>query len=112
LALSSHFELTTAEIEFLKHHQHYDNAYASRNLIRCIFATIFEQDQWKIRLYEYISDELRELSPATVSIIKQHTPIALTMDAFMEKLRKESKSTPYPATQLKKLFAQRQVNRA
>jgi hypothetical protein len=112
LALSLHFELTTAEIEFLKLHQHYDCAYASLNLLLCIFATIFEKDQWGIRLHEYITDKPGELSSATVSIIKQHTPIALTMDAFMEKLRKESKSTPYPATQLKKLFAQRQVNRA
>ena len=111
LALSSHFELTTAEIEFLKHHQHYDDAYASLNLLLCIFATIFKKDQWEIRLHEYITDEPRELSSAIVSIIKQQTPIALIMDAFMEKLRKESKSTLYPAIQLEKLFKQRQINR-
>ncbi len=104
LALSSHFELTTAEIEFLKHHQYYDRAYASLNLLLCIFATIFKKDQWEIRLHEYITHEPEKLSPAIESIIKKHTPIALIMDAFMEKLRKESKSTPYPAIQLEKLL--------
>ena len=36
--------------------------------------------------------------------IKQYAPIALAMDEFFQKLQNESKSTPYPATQLEKLL--------
>jgi hypothetical protein len=104
LALSSKFDLSTAEIEFLKYNQHYDQSYASLNILLSIFGAIFKKDPWDIQLRECISDKQEKLSPTLAHAIKRYMPIALCMDEFLEKLRKESKSTPYPATQLEKLL--------
>lgn len=104
LALSSKFDLSTAEIEFLKQHQSYDQACSAVNLLHCIITSLFGKEQWEIRLREYLAGELGNVPPVIAAIMKQYGPIALVMDEFFQKLQKESKSTPYPATQLEKLL--------
>jgi hypothetical protein len=103
LALSSKFDLTPAEIEFLKQHQSYDQACASVNLSHCIITSLFGKEHWEIRLREYLAGELGDTSPVIAAMIKQHASTALLMDEFFQKLQKQSKSTPYPAAQLEKL---------
>ena len=104
LALSSKFDLTPAETEFLKQHQSYDQACAAVNLLHCIITSLFGKEHWEIRLCEYLVGELSNVPPAINTIINRYAPIALLMDEFFQKLQKESKSTPYPATQLEKLL--------
>lgn len=104
LALSSKFDLSTAETDFLKHHQSYDKACAALNLLHCIITSLFGKDEWDIRRREYLAGELGNVAPAIAAIIKRYAPIALVMDGFFQKLQKESKSTAYPAIQLKKLL--------
>jgi len=104
LALSSKFDLTPAETEFLKQHQSYDQACAAVNLLHCIITSLFGKKHWEIRLREYLAGELSNVPPAMNTIINRYAPIALLMDEFFQKLQKESKSTPYPATQLEKLL--------
>lgn len=104
LALSSKFDLTPAEIEFLKQHQSYDQACAAVNLLHCIITSLFGKEHWEIRLREYLAGELSNVPPAINTIINRYAPIALLMDKFFQKLQKESKSTPYPAVQLEKLL--------
>lgn len=104
LALSSKFELAPSETEFLKRHQTYDRAYASLNLLLSIFSAIFKKDQWEIRPHEYVEREEIRLLPAIAKIIEKYAPTALIMDEFLEKLRKKSKLTLYPETQLEKLL--------
>lgn len=102
--MSSKFELTKVEIEFLRHHQTYDQACAAVNLLHCIITGIFGKEQWEITLREYIAGQRGEVAPAIASIIKRYAPIALTMDDFFQKLQKESKSTPYPAIQIERFL--------
>lgn len=104
LALSSKFELTKAEIEFLRQHQTYDQACAAVNLLHCVITAIFGKEQWEISLREYIEGKRGGVAPAIATIIKRYAPIALSMDAFFQKLQKESKSTPYPAIHIEKLL--------
>lgn len=104
LALSSKFDLTPEEIEFLKQHQFYDQACAAVNLLHCIITSLFGKEHWEIRLREYLAGELSNAPPAINTIINRYAPMALLMDEFFQKLQKESKSTPYPATQLEKLL--------
>ena len=104
LALSSKFDLTPEEIEFLKQHQSYDQACATVNLLHCIITSLFGKEHFEIRLREYLAGELNNVPPAISTIINRYAPIALLMDEFFQKLQKESKSTPYPATQLEKLL--------
>lgn len=104
LALSSKFELSKTEHEFLMHHKTFDQACAAVNLLHCIITALFGNERWEISLHEYIAGKRGELSPAIGAIVKQYAPIALEMDAFFQKLQKESKSTPYPANIIESLF--------
>ena len=104
LALSSKFDLTPAEIEFLKQHQSYDQACAAVNLLHSIITSLFGKEHWEIRLREYLAGELSNVPPAINTIINRYAPIALLMDEFFQKIQKENKSTPYPAAQLEKLL--------
>ncbi len=104
LALSSKFDLTPAETEFLKQHQSYDQTCAAVNLLHCIITSLFGKEHWEIRLREYLAGELSKAPPAINTIINRYAPIALLMDEFFQKLQKESKSTPYPARQVEKLL--------
>lgn len=103
LALSSKFDLTLAEMEFLKQHQSYDQSCAAVNLLHCIITSLFGKEHWDICLREYLAGELSNVPPAINTMINRYAPIALLMDEFFQKLQKESKSTPYPTTQLEKL---------
>ncbi len=104
LALSSKFELSKPEIEFLRHHQTYDQACAAVNLLHCIITAIFGKERWEISLREYIAGKRGKLAPALATTIKRYAPIALVMDDFFQKLQKESKSTLYPAIQIEKII--------
>jgi hypothetical protein len=104
LALSSKFDLTPAETEFLKQHQLYDQACAAVNLLHCIITSFFGKEHWEVRLREYLAGKLGNTPPTIAAVIKQYAPIALVMDEFFQKLQKESKSTSYPAAQLEKLL--------
>lgn len=104
LALSSRFDLTPAETEFLKQHQSYDQACAAVNLLHCIITSLFGKEHWEIRLREYLAGRIGNVAPEMNAIINRYASIALLMDEFFQKLQKESKSTPYPAAQLEKLL--------
>ena len=104
LALSSKFELTQAETEFLKQHKLYDQACAAVNLLHGIITALFGKEQWENRLREYLAGELGNVPPGVASIIKKYAPTAVVMDNFFQKLQKESKSTSYPAAELEKLL--------
>lgn len=104
LALSSKFDLTPEEIEFLKQHQSYDQACAAVNLLHCIITSLFGKEHWEIRLREYLTGELSKAPPAINTIINRYAPIALLMDEFFQKLQFDRKSTPYPATQVEELL--------
>ncbi|SPR13420.1 hypothetical protein [Orientia tsutsugamushi] len=104
LALSSKFDLTPAETEFLKQHHSYDQACAAVSLLHCIIISLFGKGHWEIRLREYLAGELSNVPPAINTIINRYAPIALIMDEFFQKLQKKSKSNPYPATQVEKLL--------
>ncbi len=106
LALSDRFNLTTAEIEFLKHHQTYDQACAAVNLLHCIVTALFGKERWEIQLqeYEHMISEYRNTLPTIATMIKRYAPIALIMHHFSQKLQKESKAALYPAAQLEKLL--------
>lgn len=104
LALSSKFDLSTEETEFLQQHQSYEQAFAAVNLLHRIITSLFGKEHWEICLRENLTGELTNVPPAIKTIINRYAPIALLMDEFLQKLQKERKSTPYPTAQLEKLM--------
>jgi hypothetical protein len=105
LALSSKFDLSEEEKEFLRLHQSYDQAWAAANLLHFVTTLFFGKEYCEISMLEYLTRELIDATSLISAMIKQYTPITLCMDEFFEKLRKESKSTPYPTAQLEKLLS-------
>lgn len=104
LALSSTFELTQAEKDFMKHHHNYDEACAAVNLLHSIISTLFGKELWEVTLREYIEKPQKQLTPAIDEIIQKYAKTALAMDAFFQQLQKKSKLTPFPATLIEKLL--------
>lgn len=104
LALSSQFELTQSESDFLKVHHNYDKSCAAVNFLHCIITTLFGKEQWEAQLRQCVENKPNKLSPSINSIIKKYGPTALVMDEFFQKLQKESKLTPYPTERIEKLL--------
>ncbi len=105
LALSSSFNLSKEEKDFLNYHHNYDEACFVVNLLHCIVTSLFGKEKWPIDLCEIIALDLGDrLPPGIIPLIKKYMPIALMMDDFFYKLRKESKLTPYPMAKIQELF--------
>ncbi len=51
-----------------------------------------------------ILNRMTALSNSVANIIKQYAPLAKTLEDFLQKLRKESKSTPHPAMPIENLL--------
>lgn len=109
LALSSNFQLSPEEQDFFAHHINYDEACSSVNFLHCIVTSLFGEDEWIAQLRKIISGELT-VQPFVRDIINDHAELALIMDQFFTKLRKSSKSTPYPASIIHSLLKQRGCN--
>jgi hypothetical protein len=88
LALCSAFELSAAERDFFDQHQLYDRCYLANYLVKWI-------DEM---------DEPFSPTPAVTALVACYRPIAGVMGGFIEKLRNETKTTPYPAAELQRLF--------
>ena len=84
MATCAEFDLSPAERDFFARHQLYDRAYLANYLVKWI-------------------DDLNEPAsppPGVAALIEPYRPVAAVMGEFIEKLRAESKLTPYPADAL------------
>lgn len=107
-ALSSKFDLTPVETAFLNQHDLYDQFFVATNLVQVIVGSLFGKAHWEMRLREYLAGELNQASAIMNAIIIRYAPTALLMNEFFQKLRQESKLTPYPGRQVEKLLRQSQ----
>ncbi len=99
LSLSSKFDLTTEEVEFLNQHKNYDQYCSSVSLLHCIITSIFGKEKWESHLREYLKKGVGNTLPNIDNIIKKYSHIAMIMDEFFRNLQK-NKTTLYPKLQL------------
>ena len=97
LALSSDFELTGDEVEFLARHRRYDHGRAAVGYVHCVSATFFGKDHWKENLSAFLQTAQPPVPAAVAAVIRRHAPLALAFLAFSRELREENKKTLYPA---------------
>lgn len=97
LALSSDFELTEDEVEFLARHRHYDHGRAAVGYVHCLITAFFGKDQWKENLGSFLKTAQPSVPPAVAAAIQRQAPLALAFLEFSRQLREENKQTPYPA---------------
>jgi hypothetical protein len=107
LALCSRFELSKAEREFFEQHRNYDRGYALTYFFQALILAFFGKDPWEKTLKEYVvaGPSMITVTPSAAAIITRYAPIASVMRKFRHKLKKESKTTPYPARELERLCA-------
>jgi hypothetical protein len=97
LALSSDFELTEDEVEFLARHRQYDHGRAAVGYVLCLSWAFFGKDQWKENLRAFLKTAQPPVPPAVAAAIRRQAPLALAFLEFSRQVREESKQTPYPA---------------
>ncbi|WP_031075750.1 hypothetical protein [Streptomyces sp. NRRL WC-3742] len=98
LALSPSFELDASEREFLTLHRDYDRHYTVSHLLRDNLLAGTDADAF---LRDWTAGHRPEgLAPETASVNDRHAETALLLGGFHRRLLRESKSTPYPASDL------------
>ncbi|HFL2715796.1 TPA: hypothetical protein ACGWTM_002984 [Legionella pneumophila] len=104
LALSSMFDLSKAELDFIKDHQNYDRCSFSINLIHSIITSYVGKDNWETTIHEYLANKLKLNIPDKINtILSRNAPIAGLMHGFYRAIQKD-KSTKYPYHELNRLL--------
>jgi hypothetical protein len=101
LALTSRFELSTAELSFLRHHVDYDRAYSTMHLVNHLAERMRgDMDRREFLRLWAAGDEPGDLPATVASVLARHAPAALIMGDFDRSLRHGNKQTPYPAAEI------------
>lgn len=104
LALSSDFDLNAEELNFLAKHQDYDFCRASVGFMHALIISTFGDEDWKESLRKVLKTNGAALTSTGRDLVKKYGPVALELLEFSQKLKNESKRTPYPAERLSKLL--------
>ncbi|MFJ9967642.1 protein kinase family protein [Streptomyces avermitilis] len=107
LALSSGFELSPDEAEFLADHLAYDGCYIVNHLLRHHLPDgVRGKVEHEAFLHNWIAGERTErVPPAIAAIIDRHARAAVVLDGFHHRLLNVSKRTPYPAVDIERARA-------
>lgn len=107
LALSSDFELSEAEAEFLSNHLAYDRYYTASHLLRYHLpgGTRGEMAHDAF-LQQWIAGRQPDhVPPEIAAIIDRHAKAAVILDNFHHRLLTGSKRTPFPAAEMERAHA-------
>ncbi|WP_424706680.1 protein kinase family protein [Kitasatospora acidiphila] len=113
LALSSGFELSAAEEQFLSDHLAYDRHYTASHLIHHHLVNRvrggMDPDAF---LREWIEGRRPDgVLPEIAAIIERHARAAVVLNGFHRRLLSESKRTPFPAAELNRAAGGEQSRR-
>ncbi|GLY80481.1 protein kinase family protein [Actinoallomurus iriomotensis] len=102
LALSSGFELSAAEAEFLADHHAYDRCFTAGHLLRHHLPNgVVGNTEHAAFLREWIAGRKPDRIPPEITmVIDRHCQIAVVLDEFHRRLLTESKKTAYPTAEL------------
>jgi hypothetical protein len=110
LALSSGFDVAPAEAAFFERNQSYDCGFTATYLVNWLLTAFygFRWEDWEKRAAmacAIAEGELPEGIPEEVAtVLTRHAPIAAPMSAFMHAFQQESRSTPYPDQEIRRLL--------
>ena len=102
LALSSRFELSAAERQFLAVHRDYDRHYVPGHLVRHhVIERLRGGTEAETFLVEWIAGRRPDgVPPELAGIVDRHAQTALIMETFRRRLLMEGKRSPYPGAEL------------
>jgi hypothetical protein len=106
LALSSDFDLNEEEARFLADHQDYDICRASIGFTHALVTSAIGDKEWKETVRKLLRTHSNELTPTGYSLLNKYGPLVFEFLEFSQKLKNESKRTPFPAQQLSQIIGQ------
>ncbi|MGW5780697.1 protein kinase family protein [Streptomyces sp. NPDC003863] len=106
LALSSGFELSAAEAEFLSRHRAYDRCHTASHLLRHHLPDDLRGGmEHEAFLREWIAGHRPDGVPGEIAaIIERHSRAAVVFGEFTRRLLTESKRTPFPAAEIERAW--------
>ncbi|MGW2099583.1 protein kinase family protein [Streptomyces olivaceoviridis] len=107
LALSSRFDLSADESNFLADHLLYDHCYIASHLLRYHMLDEVRGDtEREVFLHDWIAGRRPgDIPPEITTIIDRHARPTVVVDSFFRRLLTESKQTPFPAAEIERQLA-------
>ncbi|NEB81638.1 protein kinase family protein [Streptomyces sp. SID14478] len=108
LALSDRFVLSPEEAGFFARHRGYDRCYAASYLVNWLVTAFYGYGREEREAYvrECAGGARPEGVPEeAAAIIVRYAPLAVVMNGFLGRLRRESRDTPYPERELARFVA-------
>jgi hypothetical protein len=106
LALSSRFELSQEEAGFFGRHLTYDRCYTVSYMVNWLITNLhgYARDDREARLRAYAQGERPTGIPEkAAAVLARHAPLATVMTDFFRKLQHESRETPYPLEDIRRI---------
>jgi serine/threonine protein kinase len=107
LATSSSFDLSASEATFLATNREHDASYVSTQFVNWLVSSLAGGEDLIgfIRRCAHDGVVPREIPPPAGAIIARYAPIAVVMNEFYGKLHYESRATPYPVDEIRRVWA-------
>ncbi|ARF52978.1 hypothetical protein [Streptomyces gilvosporeus] len=109
LATSSRFELSQDETDFFDRHQTYDRCYTTAYLVNWLVTALYgyqrEDREGRSALVRAFAAGKRPtgIPEEAAAILARHAPIAAVMSEFHRKFQRQSRLTPYPLEEIRRL---------
>ncbi|GAA2639637.1 hypothetical protein GCM10010425_49860 [Streptomyces spororaveus] len=104
LALSSRFDLSADESNFLSDHLAYDHCYTASHLLQYhLLDGVRGDTEREVFLRDWISGRRPgDVPPEITAIIDRHARPTVVVDSFFRRLLTESKQTPFPTAEIER----------
>jgi hypothetical protein len=106
LALSTRFDLSPEESAFFEGHRSYDRAYSQSYLVSWLVTELYgyDREEREAQIRAYARGERPTGIPDTAAaLVTRHAPLTAVMTDFFRRFRDESRETPYPLDELRRL---------
>ncbi|MEV0355280.1 protein kinase family protein [Nocardia sp. NPDC050697] len=110
LALSDRFDLSPAETAFFERHRSYDRGYIASYLANWLVTALYQprREEHAALVRAFVEGRRPEGVPEeTAAVLLRNAPVAAALSPFFRALRQESRDTPYPNGEIRRLLADR-----
>jgi hypothetical protein len=107
LAISDRFPLSPDEAAFYQRHRGYDRCYSVTHLVIWLATALYgcRGEEREALLRGFAAGERPTGIPeAAASILARHAPVAAVMSGFYREFQQQSRETPYPLDQLRRVL--------
>ncbi|MEU0185737.1 protein kinase family protein [Streptomyces sp. NPDC006207] len=111
LALSSGFELSQEEADFFDRHQAYDRCYTATYLVNWLVTALYgfrrEDREGRYALVRAYAEGKRPtgIPEVATAILARHAPVAAVISDFNLSFQRQSRQTPFPLDEIRRLGA-------